>query len=188
MPAGTNCAYAERLGDIAKLPPGFSGRTERMVINRWGQFACMTMHGNGGRGRASSPAVLLARIQSLAAQPACACLVRLLLPCLPQHIAPATRVHAPAMPPARSEWGDFSSPLLPTCEEDIWIDCSSTHPGGWCWPGARQRAQGDGPVDWELVCSCMQPSAVTRVPAFLPRGAQPVPVPPCLLPIRPLTV
>lgn len=58
---GTNCAYAERVSDIRKLPPSFRGRTDRMVIN--------------------------------------------------------------------SEWGDFNSPLLPTCDEDIWIDCSSTHPG-----------------------------------------------------------
>ena len=38
--------------------------------------------------------------------------------------------HALPNPMACSEWGDFNSPLLPTCDEDIWIDCSSTHPGG----------------------------------------------------------
>ncbi|KAL4423126.1 hypothetical protein ABPG77_004809 [Micractinium sp. CCAP 211/92] len=28
-----------------------------------------------------------------------------------------------------SEWGDFRSPLLPSCQEDLWVDFSSPHPG-----------------------------------------------------------
>ncbi|KAL4458290.1 hypothetical protein ABPG75_013155 [Micractinium tetrahymenae] len=38
------------------------------------------------------------------------------------------RGRTPAMV-VNSEWGDFRSPLLPTCQEDLWIDCSSPHPG-----------------------------------------------------------
>ena len=28
-----------------------------------------------------------------------------------------------------SEWADFRSRLLPSCPEDVWLDCSSPHPG-----------------------------------------------------------
>ena len=60
-PSGTNCAYLERVSAISKLPPGFTPRTGRMIVN--------------------------------------------------------------------SEWADFRSPLLPSCDEDVWLDCSSPHPG-----------------------------------------------------------
>ena len=30
-----------------------------------------------------------------------------------------------------SEWADMRCAALPGCLEDLWVDCSSTHPGGW---------------------------------------------------------
>ena len=74
FPPGTNCAYCEPISaDLAaKLPPGYRGRGDRMVVN--------------------------------------------------------------------TEWADFRSPHLPTSAEDVWVDCSSAHPGAHsrcsCFPAS----------------------------------------------------
>jgi hexokinase len=31
-----------------------------------------------------------------------------------------------------TEWADLASTHLPSCTEDLWVDCSSTHPGEGC--------------------------------------------------------
>jgi hexokinase len=66
-----------------------------------------------------------------------------------------------------SEWADMSSPFLPTCLEDLWVDCSSAHPGDRQVAGglrpARLALRASAKPQRPVATCCRHPAALSLV-------------------------